>query len=94
MFTMIFHVFLQVFPKHVSSVSFVFRRMLQVLYLDVSKVDRVLHMLQCACEAEGTQAVPARSRVARMAFRGAGHLGAGGGVLDFFLGEHGRGLLV
>ena len=34
----------QVFQKHVSSVSTVFRRMLQLLYLDVSKVDRVLHL--------------------------------------------------
>jgi len=29
---------------HVLNVSSVFRRMLQVLYLDVSKVDRVLHV--------------------------------------------------
>jgi hypothetical protein len=29
------------------SVSFVFRSMLQVLYPDVTKVDWVLHMLQC-----------------------------------------------
>jgi hypothetical protein len=34
-------VFLQVFQIHVSSVSF--RRMLQVLHLDVSKVDRMLY---------------------------------------------------
>jgi hypothetical protein len=39
--------FLQVFRTHVSSVSSVNRYMLQVLYLDVSKVDRVLHTLQC-----------------------------------------------
>jgi len=32
---------LQVFQKHVS---FVFRRMLQLLHLDVSKLDRVLHI--------------------------------------------------
>jgi hypothetical protein len=32
---------------HISSVSSVFRRMLQVLHLDVSKVDQVLHVLQC-----------------------------------------------
>jgi len=35
---------IQVFQKHVSSVSTVFRRMLQLLYLDVSKVDRVLYL--------------------------------------------------
>jgi hypothetical protein len=39
-----FQVFLQVFQMHVSSVSSVFRRMLQVLHLDVSKVDYVLHL--------------------------------------------------
>ena len=39
-----FQVFLQVFHMHVSSVSSAFRRMLQVLHLDVSKVDRVLHL--------------------------------------------------
>jgi hypothetical protein len=33
--------FVQVFQKHVSTA---FRRMLQLLYLDVSKVDRVLHL--------------------------------------------------
>jgi hypothetical protein len=36
--------FFQVFQNHVSSVSVVFRRMLQLLFLDVSKVDRVLHL--------------------------------------------------
>ena len=44
MFTMVsnvFQVFLQVFQMHVS---FVFRRMLQLLHLDVSKLDRVLHL--------------------------------------------------
>jgi hypothetical protein len=39
-----FLVFLQVFQKHVSSVSSAFRRMLQVLCLNVSKVDQVLHL--------------------------------------------------
>jgi hypothetical protein len=34
-------VFFQVFQKYVSSVSTAFRRMLQLLYLDISKVDRV-----------------------------------------------------
>ena len=41
-----FEVFLQVFHMHVSSVSFAFIRMFQMLHLDVSKVNRVLHMLQ------------------------------------------------
>ena len=39
-----FQVFLQVFRMYVSSISSAFRRMLQVLYLDVSKVDRLLHL--------------------------------------------------
>jgi hypothetical protein len=34
----------QVFQKYVSSVLTTFRRMLQLLYLNVSKVDRVLHL--------------------------------------------------
>jgi hypothetical protein len=46
MFTMVFMCVLKVFQKHVSSASFVFKRRLQVLYLDVSKVDRMLHILQ------------------------------------------------
>jgi hypothetical protein len=41
-----FQVFLQVFHTHVSSVSSIYIRMLQMFYLDVSKVERVLHMLQ------------------------------------------------
>jgi hypothetical protein len=47
MFTIVssvFQVFLQMFEMQVSNVSFVFRRMLQVLHLDVSKLDRVLHL--------------------------------------------------
>jgi hypothetical protein len=39
-----FKVFLQVFLMYVSSVSSVFRRILQVLHLDVSKIDQVLHL--------------------------------------------------
>ena len=39
-----FQVFLQLFQMHVSSILFAFRRMLQVLHLDVSKVDWVLHL--------------------------------------------------
>jgi sensor histidine kinase YesM len=45
-FQVFFRYFLQVFQMHVSSVSSAFRRMLQMFHLDVSKVDRVLHMLQ------------------------------------------------
>jgi hypothetical protein len=37
-------VFFPVFHKHVSSVSSIFRRILQVLHLDVLKLDQVLHM--------------------------------------------------
>ena len=37
-------VFLQVFQKHVSSVSTAFRCMLQLFYLDVSKVNWMLHL--------------------------------------------------
>jgi hypothetical protein len=48
-----FQVFLQMFQMHVSSVSSVFRRILQVLHLNASKVDRVLHMLQCDPPAAG-----------------------------------------
>jgi hypothetical protein len=44
LFLSIFQVFLQVFQTHVLNVSFVFKRMLQVLYLDVSKVDWVLQL--------------------------------------------------
>jgi hypothetical protein len=40
-----FQMFLQVFQMHVSSVSSTFRSMLQVLHLDISKVDRVLHLV-------------------------------------------------
>jgi hypothetical protein len=43
-FQTFFKCFFQLFQKHVSSVSSIFRRMLQLLHLDVSKVDRVLHM--------------------------------------------------
>jgi hypothetical protein len=49
MFAMVFkcfHVFFQVFHKHVSSVLSAFRRMLQLqlLHLDVLKADQVLHL--------------------------------------------------
>jgi len=42
-----FQVFLQVFQTHVSNVSFIFRNMLQLLPLDVLKLDRVLHFPPC-----------------------------------------------
>ena len=51
----VFQVFSQVFHTLVSSVSFVFFCMLQLLHMDVSKVDRVLHM-GCAWEAAGALA--------------------------------------
>jgi hypothetical protein len=47
---MCFQVFsgvLQVFQTYVACFS-CFERMLQVFHLDVAKVDRVLHILQCA----------------------------------------------
>jgi hypothetical protein len=44
-----FHVFLQVFQTHVSNISFVFRRTLHLLHLDVSKLDRVLHLPPRLC---------------------------------------------
>ena len=43
-FSSVFSCFFQVFQKHVSSVSSVFRSMLQVLHLDISKVEQMLHM--------------------------------------------------
>ena len=46
MFCNDFLVFLQVFETHVSSVSSVYTRMLQVFQLDVLKVDWMLHILQ------------------------------------------------
>ena len=42
-----FQVFLQEFQTHILSVSSVFMRMLQVLHLDVLKVDRMLHLPPC-----------------------------------------------
>ena len=40
-----FHVFLQVFQMNVSSGSSAFKYMLQLLHLNVLKVDRVLYLL-------------------------------------------------
>jgi hypothetical protein len=63
----------QVFFWCIASVSDVcckclltcFERMLQVFHLDATKVDRVLHMLQCAFEAERARAVPICGLAAR-----------------------------
>jgi hypothetical protein len=54
-----FQVFLRVFQTHVSSVSSFFRRILQVLHLDILKVDQMLHM-RCAWEARGGASGPHR----------------------------------
>jgi hypothetical protein len=43
-FQVFFKHFPQLFRRLFQSVSSVFRRMLQVLYLDVSKIDRMLHL--------------------------------------------------
>jgi hypothetical protein len=55
-----------VFQKHVSSVSTVFKRMLQLLYLDISKVDRsslhlLLHRLSCRQQSIHTMPQPGSS---------------------------------
>ena len=52
-----FQVFLQVFHTHVPNVSSIFRRILQVLHLDISKLDRVLHM-GCVWKAGGAMSGP------------------------------------
>jgi hypothetical protein len=61
MFAMVFkcfHMFLQLFQTHVLSVSSVFRCMLQVLHLDVSKVDRdVAHVARTPMASEQWPAV-------------------------------------
>jgi hypothetical protein len=55
-FSSVFRCFLQVFQKHVSSVSFVFKYMLQALHLDVSKVDQILYT-RCTWEPGGGASV-------------------------------------
>jgi hypothetical protein len=47
-------VFSQVFQAHVSSVSSFFRHMLQKFHLNVSKLDKVVYMLQCDSPATTT----------------------------------------
>jgi len=60
-FSSVFHMFfLQVFQTHVSKFSSIFCCMLQVLHLDVSKVDRVLHM-GCRGKREGRERAPCGS---------------------------------
>jgi hypothetical protein len=71
-------VFLQVFQTYVLNVSSVFRCTLQVLHLNVSKEDQVLHILPCARETEWMRVVSARSLAARVAF--GLHRSAGGRV--------------
>jgi hypothetical protein len=51
-FSYIFQAFSQVFQTFVSSVSFIFFCILQLLHIDVSKIDRVLHM-RCAWKVAG-----------------------------------------
>jgi hypothetical protein len=47
MVSSVFQVFLQVFQIHVSSVSSAFRHMLQLLHLNILKVDRVIYFSPC-----------------------------------------------
>jgi hypothetical protein len=44
MVSSVFKVFLHVFQMHVLNVSSAVRRMLQILHLNVSKIDQVLHL--------------------------------------------------
>jgi hypothetical protein len=48
-------VFLQVFQTYISSVSSIFRRMLQVLHLDISKVDRGVGHEMCLGSVRGRE---------------------------------------
>jgi hypothetical protein len=50
MISNVFEAFPQVFQTFVSNDLFVFFCMLQLLHLDVSTIDRTLHMV-CACKA-------------------------------------------
>jgi hypothetical protein len=74
-------VFLEVFQKHVSSVSSVFGRMLQAFHLDVSKVDRMSYM-GCMWEGGGAASVRCRRRRGGAGLCvGAQNAGVGGGML-------------
>jgi hypothetical protein len=64
MFVMATHVFSSFSWCFCKCFSY-FGRMLQVFHLDIAKVDRVLHMLQCAWEAKGARAILARRLAAR-----------------------------
>jgi hypothetical protein len=44
MVSSVFQLFLQAYHMYVSSVSFALKRMLQVLHLNILKVDQVLHL--------------------------------------------------
>jgi hypothetical protein len=63
-FQVFFHMFLQMLQKHVSSVLFAFRRMLQMFYLDILKVDRGVAMTPMA----SAQQPAARLRLLPRAF--------------------------
>jgi hypothetical protein len=66
-----FRCFSDVFASiHILSVSSVFRRMLQMFYLDVPKVDRVLYMLQGCRWLATTFPLSANSLASAMALRG------------------------
>ena len=60
-----FEVFLQGFQMHVSSISSVLRRMLQVLHLDVSKVNWVLHLTPSSPSAASPRCLHLLSAPAR-----------------------------
>jgi hypothetical protein len=67
MFAMVFKcfkVFLRVFHTHVLSVLSVFGRMLQVLHLNISKIDLLVHML-CQCFINRTSKFIRLSRCSR-----------------------------
>ena len=59
-----FEVFLQVFQMHVSSVLSMFRCMLQVLHLDIFKVDRLLHLAPSSSSAVSPQCLHLLSALA------------------------------
>jgi hypothetical protein len=75
-FSSVFHVLLQGFQKHISCVSSVFGHMLQTLYFDVSKLERLLYMGTRVGSRRGTNWPRAQSGdagdapVAREASRG------------------------
>jgi hypothetical protein len=72
LFQVFFQVFLQVFQTHILSVSSVFIHILQVLYLDVSKVDRVLYLPPRLGVSSASSAALHHSQTAEEARRGSG----------------------